>query len=66
MIKNVSVNHSIDIFILAHKEALKNYMAKSFEELGKGNVKGYEEQEKYRIYHEGAINALENIKIFIN
>lgn len=66
MTKNVYINNPVDIFILAHKEALKNAMAKGFEELGKGNVYEFEEQEKHRIYHEGAINALENIKIFIN
>ena len=63
--KSIIVNNAIDIFILGHKEALKNSMAKGFEELGKGDVPAFEEQEKYRIYHEGAINALENIKIFV-
>lgn len=62
MIKSVFVNHPIEIYLLAHREALKNAMAKGFEELCKDNVYGYEEQEKHRIYHEGAINALENIK----
>lgn len=66
MIKSVFIENPIDIFILGHKEALKNSMSKGFEELGKGNVLAFEEQEKQRIYHEGAIKALENIKIFTN
>ncbi|MCR5260613.1 MAG: hypothetical protein K6C94_02125 [Candidatus Gastranaerophilales bacterium] len=66
MIKKVFVKNPIDIFILGHRESLKNAMAKGFELLGQGNVYGYEEQEKQRIYHEGAIKALENIKIFTN
>lgn len=66
MIKKYIINNPLEIFIIAHREALKNAMAKGFEELGKGNVYGYEEQDKHRIYHEGAIKALENIKIFIN
>lgn len=61
MIRKIYVNNSIEILILAHKEALKNAMAKGFSLLNTGNVLGYEEQEKQRIYHEGAINALENL-----
>lgn len=64
MTKSVFVDNPIDIFIIAHKEALTNAIVKGFQELYKGNIKGYEEQEKFRIYHEGAIKALENIKIF--
>ena len=62
--KIINVNNQIELFILAHKEALKNAMAKGFSLLSIGNIVGYEEQEKQRIYHEGAINALENLNIF--
>lgn len=62
--KIIKVNNQIELFILAHKEALKNAMAKGFSLLSIGNIVGYEEQEKQRIYHEGAINALENLNIF--
>lgn len=62
IVKSIFVNHPIDIYLLAHREALKNAIAKSFEKLGTGNIQEYEEQEKQRIYHTGAINALENVK----
>lgn len=66
MEKSLFVNNPIDIFILAHREALKNALSEGFEKLGSGNVYEYENQEKNRIYHEGAINALENIKRLMN
>ncbi len=61
MIRKIYVKKPTEILILAHKEALKNAMAKGFSLLSIGNVAGYEEQEKHRIYHEGAISALENL-----
>lgn len=61
------INNPIEIFILGHKVALGNAMAKGFELLGTGKVYEYEEEEKNRIYHEGAIDALEKIsKIFVD
>lgn len=66
MTKEYIINNPIDIFLIAHREALKNAMANAFEELGKGNIEGYEEQEKQRIYHTGAITALEDIKNLMN
>ncbi|MGN0013881.1 MAG: hypothetical protein ACI37T_00510 [Candidatus Gastranaerophilaceae bacterium] len=66
MTKEYIINNPIDIFLIAHREALKNAMANAFEELGKGNIAGYEEQEKQRIYHTGAITALEDIKNLMN
>lgn len=60
----IKISHPIDIFILAHREAFKNALAKGFSLLSTGNISGYEEEEKQRIYHEGAINSLESIKEF--
>ena len=62
--RTIQVSNQIEIFILAHKEAMKNAIAKGFSLLSIGNIIGYEEQEKQRIYHEGAIKALENLNIF--
>lgn len=61
MNRKIFFNNQIEVLILAHREALKNAISKGFSLLGIGNVAGFEEQEKQRIYHEGAINALEFI-----
>ena len=58
----VKVTSTIDILILAHREALKNYMAAAFQKLGVNNKEAFSENEKKIIYHTGKIEALELAK----
>lgn len=62
MAQVVKVAGTIDILILAHREALKNYMAKAFQKLGANKKEEFEENEKKIIYHTSTIEALEQAK----